>query len=78
MWREPSRNFQLQQQIAEATSGQALEFAQLHSYLEQLTPEIATQTTLVRQSLWSLPAWFIILFLLLVSEWIGRRWIYLT
>lgn len=69
------RNLALQEALAQATGGQTAELAEAAQLLENLQATDRRETSVVVVSLWDTWAMFCLVVLLLLGEWLGRKWI---
>jgi len=69
------RNVALQEALAQATGGQTADLAEAAHLLETLQPDDRRETSVVVVSLWDTWAMFGLVVLLLLGEWLGRKWI---
>lgn len=69
------RNVALQEALAQATGGQSADLTQADRLLENLPPADRLETTVVVVSLWDTWATFGLVVLLMLGEWLGRKWI---
>ncbi len=71
------RNVALQEALAQATGGQTADLTLAAQLLENLQPDHRRETSVVVISLWDSWAMFGLVVLLLLGEWLGRKWIHL-
>lgn len=69
------RNLALQEALAQATGGQTADLTDAARLLENLQPDDRRETSVVVVSLWDTWAMFGLVVLLLLGEWLGRKWI---
>ena len=69
------RNVALQEALAQASGGQSADLAEAAALLEALQPDQRTETSVEVVSLWDTWAMFGLVVLLLLGEWLGRKWI---
>lgn len=73
--RDPARNRELQQKLAELTDGKSYELFDVDQLTDDLKSEPATQRLPWQRSLWQTPLAFVMLVGLLATEWFLRlRW----
>lgn len=72
------RNEQLQQELARATGGRACTLDRVDEIVAGLDTQPIRETATRRHALWSTPAWFALLVVLMIGEWLGRKLVRLT
>ncbi|HEY2415837.1 MAG TPA: vWA domain-containing protein [Pirellulaceae bacterium] len=75
--REATRNEKLQQELAEATGGRSYDLTTVNRLPDEVTfaPVVERETRHI--PLWTTPAWFLVVVILMLSEWLLRKLIHL-
>ncbi len=71
--RNPARNLALQEGIAQATGGVSYELHDAHQITSQLRLEPVAEDISRSFPLWASPLWFLLVVILLLSEWLIRK-----
>ena len=74
---DPVRNTKIQQELALRTGGRSYDLGELDRLIDELSPTPIIERREWTRSLWNTPLWFIMIVGLMLSEWMGRRWIHL-
>jgi hypothetical protein len=75
--RNPVRNVQIQQDLASVTGGRAYELKDLRRLVEDLSLDPIVESDVRTRPLWNTPVWFLSVTILMIGEWLVRRWIHL-
>jgi hypothetical protein len=75
--REPTRNLKLQEELARATGGRSYDLTNVSRLPRELNLKAVSERQTRHSSLWTTPAWFIAVVLLMLGEWTIRKLVHL-
>ncbi|MFM9069191.1 MAG: hypothetical protein ACKOUR_17955 [Planctomycetota bacterium] len=76
--RRSVRDVQLQTDLAQRTGGRTYDLVSATKLIDDLRAEPTRETVTRNHALWHTPLWFGLIILLMLSEWLVRKWIRLT
>ncbi len=75
--REPTRNLKLQEELARVTGGKSYDLTTVSRLPGELNLKTVSQRQTRHAALWTTPAWFIAVVLLMLGEWTIRKLVHL-